>query len=787
MRKITRGDLRVGNLDAAFAEMVKEAMASANFIPDDDATDLSWGDKVFYYIENKMAASSMTKFYLLGAVIVMLQLGLTVLWKFASARYNTFHDGDDRILAARGVAPRTGTGLPGDYDEEGQPWLTSGYLVFQTLMAGGFEAAIDPHIQPEWALVFLFSLFAGLGVFAVFIGFVNESVTAFFSEINEGQSKIAANGHTLILGWNESTVRVVCQIAFLRRAFLKQNKSLLRKLFWWKRIASSTPVAERPIVILCDTKTKQEMDSIIAEALSERGINPKIARIGEHIVCRIGNPTDPHDLLRAGAHRATSILVMMTDLDKEEEEKTNGVISDGATLSTVLGLRHVMLKAKLSSDTSWNDFRCVVHTESSTTVDGRDYMEGAKFTNSAGGDVVHFVDLRAFVNTLMMICAAQPGLSSVFMELLSFDGKAFRSRKAADLGVVGRTVGDLRFHFDKAIVAGVVDTRERLDAQTPKTDHGIACDAAREITEHDRVIIISDTSSPPLWKGQRESLKPLMGDMHVKQRPPFDILFCGWRLEWDDPNRFASRVRSFTRSDAFADRMAPTNFATVGETWVSEGVTLRHMEGDGSDPEILKEVMSLNKYEAAIVMGTCEGVTLSSESRDRRVQKTMLLLRMTQKLLYGTEAPMHVVGENAIDSSAALALTPMSMRNIPDFVNTQAINARALVQALAYPFMQAAIAQLFYNVPGAPQMCLVHPGSHLIPIGSASFAEVKETVARTYPDDVVVGLVTADGQMLLGPDLDFVHPYVENDQLVLLTRRFSGEPAAKDSCAAAYS
>ena len=37
---------------------------------------------------------------------------------------------------------------------------------------------------------------------------------------------------------------------------------------------------------------------------------------------------------------------------------------------------------------------------------------------------------------------------------------------------------------------------------------------------------------------------------------------------------------------------------------------------------------------------------------------------------------------------------------VPDFVNTQAINARALVQGLAYPYMQAAIAQLFYQTKG---------------------------------------------------------------------------------------
>jgi hypothetical protein len=776
-------DARVANVDELFAAMVNEARVSANFIPDSLAGDVSLSDTLFYHIENKMAANWMTKYYLLVVVIVFFWVLYTALW-YLAANYS------DPLATSRLLSGAAG-GHAGEDVEETQNWNTAAYLVFQILMAGGYDDGIDVNAAPLWAVLFLVVLFTGLGVFAVLVGFVNETVTAIIDGINEGQSKIAASGHTLILGWNESTVRVVCQIAFLRRAFIQQNETIVRRLFWWTRAAPSTPVAARPVVILCNTMTKHEMDSILGEALSERGIDPKRTRIGDHIVCRIGNPTDPHDLLRAGAHRATSILVMMTELDKEEEDNTDGVIQGGATLSTLLALRHVMLKSKNPKDTSWTDFRCVVHSETSVMVGGRNYMEGATFTNNVGADVVHFVDLRAFVNTLMLTCTAQPGLSAVFLELLSFEGVAFRSKKAADLGVVGMTLGELRFRYTKAVIAGVVDTRNRLEGQTPVADQGIACDSARRITDHDRIVLISETISPPLWTGDRANLKHLVGNLGAKKRKPFDILVCGWRPEWNIAARFAARVEALARAlpdgsvlcflnrltyEEFSERMAETSFAPFEETWVCKGVILKHKHGDAADPEILHEVMSAVKYEAAIVMGTLHGTTaLPAESRDRRVQMTMLLLRTTQALIYGSdrsEAPIHVVGENAIDSSAALALAPMSMRNIPDFVNTQAINARALTQSLAYPFMQAAIAQLFNNGPDSPQMCLVNPGEHLIPPGSASFAEVMATVEKEYPNDVLVGLITHDGKMLIAPDLDFVHSYDEKDQIILLSRRF---------------
>ena len=113
--------------------------------------------------------------------------------------------------------------IPGGGDEtpwlfEGdRQWVKAAYLVFQILLVGEADDSIDFYTSPHFALVFLLAVFSGLGVFAALIGFVNDTVRSTIDGINEGQSKIAESGHTLILGWNESTVRVVCQLAFLHQ------------------------------------------------------------------------------------------------------------------------------------------------------------------------------------------------------------------------------------------------------------------------------------------------------------------------------------------------------------------------------------------------------------------------------------------------------------------------------------------------------------------------------------------------------------------------------------------
>ena len=202
---------------------------------------------------------------------------------------------------------------------------------------------------------------------AILIGFVSDTVTSVIGRIEEGQTKVIhggacrpssiskltptrlshpANqvcevGHTLILGWNESTVRIVCQIAFLRRAWRVQNETIWRRLFPWTRVPPSSPVAKFPVVILANNIGKMEMDAQLGAAMAARGISPKRTKIGWDVVTRQGNPADVHDLIRVNAHKATSIITMVTVADEEEYTQSEKMVHNGATIRTVLALRHV--------------------------------------------------------------------------------------------------------------------------------------------------------------------------------------------------------------------------------------------------------------------------------------------------------------------------------------------------------------------------------------------------------------------------------------------------------------
>jgi hypothetical protein len=162
---------------------------------------------------------------------------------------------------------------------------------------------------------------------------------------------------------------------------------------------------------------------------------------------------------------------------------------------------------------------------------------------------------------------------------------------------------------------------------------------------------------------------------------------------------------------------------------------------------------------------------LKAEHRDFRVLEIMCLLRTLHAEFY-PEEPLHVVGENCINTTALLAIAPTGAQTLlPDFINTQAIYARVLAQTLAYPKMAPCLAQLFYPVSGNPQLTLCPVGFDLIPCGRATFAQIVQTVQSALPGDIVLGWVSIDGGNVFAPRPEVEHDFVEGDKVILLTRR----------------
>lgn len=688
------------------------------------------------------------------------------------------------------------------------------FFAIQVMAAGCADRGLPEGVGP--AIVYVLLLFSGLVILAILIGMITEEFETYMHHVGEGRSKVTASGHTLILGWNETTVRVVCNIAFLRRVYRQQNKTWVRTILRWKRLPATTPVAVAPIILMNNQMTKTQMHEAIDKAFQQRGISD--TRLGRDVVCRVGDPTDLHDLWRVGAHRATSVLLQMNEADHQEEQEHRGTVSNGMTLRVLLGLRVALFSAVPAP--SLEELRVVAQLSAQTKA-----IEVVSLgEDSKGRSVLTMQDLSVFLNSLMFNCTRQPGLSQALLEILGFDGTAIRLRKVnrfphGGKHIIGKTFRELALAFEDGVPIGFVSSETgedgiacegpeeaRVGNAEPEGRGGMAPLGDRKICADDRLIFVSHTNMPSAARTCVEAIETKGEAAELCEPAPAHVLVCGWRAVWDVPSRFAFRIRDAAEDlppdssitflctkgqgmeGAFKSFMDEVCQSDEGikvcdeeeEVWMFEdSVKVRYIAGDAAKYNTLHYVLKSavtersTTFQQAIIMSTMANEKLSPFSRDTRVISIMLFLRHLQ-VLYRQE-PMHIIGENSMDSTSYLAMGPVASKGAAaaiDFVNVHALYARVLAQFLAYPRMGPALSQLFAGRPGMPSIRLESARGR-IPADELTFGTLVRLHKELFPEDVLLGIRQTDGSMVITPPLSEVLDCSEEPLLILITRRLT--------------
>ena len=268
-------------------------------------------DRVLYLAENVLAVQPNAQFWILAVITLACVLVLGVGWRHAAVNSHWF-DGT--------------TSLPDAI-----------YTAFEIIVSMDYKS----HIQnTEHRFVYLTMLFTGVMIFGVFVGFVTEAVTSFMQSLTSGRTKVV-EGHTLGSA-GTSRRRGSCADRVPAARVARQNETWARTLLPWLRVPPATPVARSRVVLLANKYAKGEMDDILGTTLAARGISPRRTKIGWDVICRHGDPTEVHDLVRAGAQHATAILLMLNELDEEELRASRGLIHNGGTTRALLALRHLL-------------------------------------------------------------------------------------------------------------------------------------------------------------------------------------------------------------------------------------------------------------------------------------------------------------------------------------------------------------------------------------------------------------------------------------------------------------
>jgi ion channel POLLUX/CASTOR len=308
-------------------------------------------------------------------------------------------------------------------------------------------------------ITMLFVTLLGVLIGGSLIGLIVAAVDNKVEQLRRGRSAIVERDHTLILGWSPRVYTLISEI-------VKANENRKRG-----RIVVLAP-EEKPVM---------------EEAIRDRVPDTRTTRI----VCRTGDPSNPHDLRIVNADEARSIVVLAGAEDG---------VGDAEAVKAVL--------AVMTSQTRI--------TRGAVVAEMSDAETAHALHEASRGNVVTVRAVDVIARITAQACR-QPGLSFVWQDLLDFAGDEIYFQRAPELE--GHTFGDALLAYDTSSIIG----RRAADgtiAVNPPMD--------TEFGSGDSVIAISADDDTVVFSGlaEEETVHDLMPP------PPAErlerLLVVGW-------------------------------------------------------------------------------------------------------------------------------------------------------------------------------------------------------------------------------------------------------------------
>jgi ion channel POLLUX/CASTOR len=541
-------------------------------------------------------------------------------------------------------------GIDGDED----PSLLEGF--WQSLLR-----ILDPGTFSDdtgWPLRITMLLVTLLGVLigGSLIGLIVAAVDSKVEQLRRGRSAIVEQDHTLILGWSPRVYTLISEI-------VKANENRKRG-----RIVILAP-EEKPVM---------------EEAIRDRVSDTRTTRI----VCRTGDPSNPHDLRIVNIDEARSIVVLAGAEDG---------VGDAEAVKAVL--------AVMTSQTR--------STRGAVVAEMNDAETARALHEASRGNVVTVRAIDVIARITAQACR-QPGLSFVWQDLLDFAGDEIYFQPAPELE--GHTFADALLAYDTSSVIG----RHAADgtiAVNPPMD--------TEFESGDSVIAISADDDTIVFSGfvDDEAADDVMPP------PPAErlerLLVVGWSFigpvvlrELDEFAPPGSEVDVLLDPDLVDDKEIPDlDLARLRTTF----------HPTGGDLDELSNSVRGRSYDKVIILDYRGGI--SPAEADARALLTLLILQQALGTSASGKRP-RIVTEllDAADVDLARAT------GADDFVVSDELSSLMLAQLAERAELEPVFADLF-DVAGSA--IALHPSSSYV-------------ISQRVPWRRVVAVARARGETAIG-------------------------------------
>jgi len=421
--------------------------------------------------------------------------------------------------------------------------------------------AIDPGNMAgdQGSLFFLLAMLTvtvgGLFVMGTLIGIITTGIENRLDAMRKGRSFVAERGHTVVLGWSSQVFTVVSEL-------VEANAS--------RRKACIAILAERD---------KVEMEDELRVRIPRRG--------STKVVCRTGCPIETIDLEIVNHREASSVIILPPDDDAP----------DSSVIKTMLAL--VNNPARKTEP-----YHIVSILRSPDNLRVAEMVGGSEARLILAGDIIARITAQT---------CRQPGLSSVYSELLGFEGnEIYFSREKL---LAGEPYSRAVHAFEDSCLIGLID-KEGTILLNPPADTVVGRD-------HGIVVIAADDDATRVSGIQTVRVNESLIAAAREERPiPECILLLGW-------NRKVPMI--VQELDSYAAPGSRLTLATENGELDSTGlrnldVSLHH--GDITDRAFL-DSLDMDACDHVIIQSCSEH--LPPQQADARTLITLLHLRDIRK------------------------------------------------------------------------------------------------------------------------------------------------------------
>ncbi|MET8337872.1 NAD-binding protein [Streptosporangium canum] len=535
--------------------------------------------------------------------------------------------------------------------------------------------------SPVFLASMLVHALTGLVIFGTLVGLIETGLDRKLARLRKGRSQVIEHDHTVVLGWSEQVFLILSELA----------------------VANAGRGRSR-VAILAD------MDRVsMEEAIRERAVLPRRMRV----VCRTGNPTDPVDVAIVSPERAHAVIV----LGSEDGD------SDARTVKTLLALDAAGMRPEVQLVAGVRDPR---------------NLAAARL---AGGANTQVVDIDEIAARIMVQTCLHAGLSTVYSDLLSFEGEEIYFCPPGELA--GSRFGDALTALENCSLIGL-----EQDGKAVLNPAG-----ATPIGAGDRLVVIADdhgTTPLPTSAGvDRDAIAVTGRDGPAARR----VLVLGWNdcgaaivTEFDRYIPPGSQV-TVVADDPRVTSQVSSLSARLGNlalSYATEDVTRRDT----------LDALGLGSYDHVLILADDR---VDAQVADSRTLLTLLHVRDMR----GDNGWRHsLVTEIARDCDRRL----VEVTEVDDFIVSSKITSLLMIQIAENPRRYGLFADLF---DAGGQEIYIRPAEDYVRLSAPVNYATVVAAARAY-DEVAIGYRAAGaatgavgGGIVLNPpkstDLTF-HP-----------------------------